>query len=307
MSTVPPVTVADAALAPDWELDFYARPVLEPDGRKRWELLICSTPPATADNEADAGGTFRWLRACPASSVNSVWLREAMEEALEEAGRRGFQPPVRIRCWRGSMRTMVQRAAEGLGLDVVPSRRCYALLDWLREREDAVYPAEPGFLAGPMPPDPQPIQPRAVPLPEAARGDRWDWATLPLGDLAEAAGWDIGFAALLPIPAAEANGAQPMVPGVRLFSRHRALAVAGWLSGLEPARLEISGDQLVLEAGLEERWLLATLPQAEAEAAAGVFASARETLRGLQFLAVQSHGDQPGFEGFWILRDMTGG
>jgi len=29
-----------AAPAPDWELDFYSRPILEPDGKKRWELLI---------------------------------------------------------------------------------------------------------------------------------------------------------------------------------------------------------------------------------------------------------------------------
>ena len=28
----------------DWELDFYSRPILEKDGKKRWELLIISTP-----------------------------------------------------------------------------------------------------------------------------------------------------------------------------------------------------------------------------------------------------------------------
>ena len=28
----------------DWELDFYSRPILEADGRKRWELLITATP-----------------------------------------------------------------------------------------------------------------------------------------------------------------------------------------------------------------------------------------------------------------------
>lgn len=31
----------DPGLAPDWELDFYSRPILDPDGKKRWELLIC--------------------------------------------------------------------------------------------------------------------------------------------------------------------------------------------------------------------------------------------------------------------------
>ena len=32
----------------DWELDFYSRPILEADGRKRWELLITATPAADA-------------------------------------------------------------------------------------------------------------------------------------------------------------------------------------------------------------------------------------------------------------------
>ena len=37
----------------DWELDFYSRPILEPDGKKRWELLISSTP------ELGGGEAFR--------------------------------------------------------------------------------------------------------------------------------------------------------------------------------------------------------------------------------------------------------
>ena len=27
----------------DWEVDFYSRPIIEVDGKKRWELLISST------------------------------------------------------------------------------------------------------------------------------------------------------------------------------------------------------------------------------------------------------------------------
>ena len=27
----------------DWELDFYSRPIIESNGKKRWELIICST------------------------------------------------------------------------------------------------------------------------------------------------------------------------------------------------------------------------------------------------------------------------
>jgi len=26
----------------DWELDFYSRPIIELNGKKRWELIICS-------------------------------------------------------------------------------------------------------------------------------------------------------------------------------------------------------------------------------------------------------------------------
>jgi len=27
----------------NWELDFYSRPIIESNGKKRWELIICST------------------------------------------------------------------------------------------------------------------------------------------------------------------------------------------------------------------------------------------------------------------------
>lgn len=282
----------------DWELDFYSRPVLEADGRKRWELLICSTPPAGAA----AQEPFRWLRVCPASSVNSVWLRDAIEAALADAQRQGFERPRRLRCWRGSMRTMVQRAAEALELELVPSRRCYTLVEWLRLREAEVYPSEPGALVGPLAPPAPPIRGVPVPLPEVARGDRWAWATLPVATLAEAEQWGAGFAGLLRLPAN--LDPEAAVPGIRLFSSHRALAMAGWLAGLEPVRLEVEGNQLVLEAGLEDRWLLTTLPGEEARMAAEAFAMARAQAGGLQFLAVQAEEREQALEGFWLLRDL---
>jgi len=287
--------------APDWELDYYSRPILEEDGKKRWELLICSTPEVPGPGEV-ASESFRWAKACPATSVNSIWLREALEAALAAAAAQGFGPPRRLRCWRGSMRTMVQRAAEGLGLELVASRRTYALVSWLQERERLVYPQEPGYMAGPLAPPPQALRPIAVPLPEEARGDSWAWATLPLGVLAAASEWEVGFAGLVPLP--EAGTAELPVPGIRLFSSTRALALAGWLAGLEPVRLEISGPQLVLEAGLEDRWLLTNLPAEEAEVATASFAAAREQAGGLQFLAVQASEQDQRFEGFWLLRDL---
>ncbi|QPN70183.1 Tab2/Atab2 family RNA-binding protein [Synechococcus sp. CBW1108] len=287
--------------APDWELDYYSRPILEADGKKRWELLICSTPEVGAGDDGTSH-QFRWVQTCPATSVNSIWLKEALEQALCAAEDQGFAPPRRLRCWRASMRTMVQRAAEGLGMELVSSRRTYALVSWLQERERSVYPQEPGYMAGPLAPPPQPLRPIAVPLPEAARGESWAWASLPLEALAGAGEWDLGFAGLVPLPSG--LEAEVPVPGIRLFSPSRALALAGWLAGLEPVRLEISGLQLVLEAGMEDRWLLTNLDQAEAGAAARAFAAARTQAGGLQFMAVQANEADQRFEGFWLLRDL---
>ncbi len=287
--------------APDWELDYYSRPILEADGKKRWELLICSTPEVGAGDDGTSH-QFRWVQTCPATSVNSIWLKEALEQALCAAEDQGFAPPRRLRCWRASMRTMVQRAAEGLGMELVSSRRTYALVSWLQERERSVYPQEPGYMAGPLAPPPQPLRPIAVPLPEAARGESWAWASLPLEALAGAGEWDLGFAGLVPLPSD--LEAEVPVPGIRLFSPSRALALAGWLAGLEPVRLEISGLQLVLEAGMEDRWLLTNLDQAEAGAAARAFAAARTQAGGLQFMAVQANEADQRFEGFWLLRDL---
>ncbi len=288
-------------VGPDWELDYYSRPILEADGKKRWELLICSTPEVGADGHSVDNG-FRWALNCPASSVNSLWLKEALEQALTAAQDAGLAPPRRLRCWRASMRTMVQRAAEGLGMELVPSRRTYALVTWLQERERSVYPDEPGYMAGPLAPPPSPIRPVPVPLPEAARGERWCWASLPVGALSGASDWETGFRSLIPVPAEVSPEA--MVPGIRLFGGVRALAMAGWLAGLEPVRLEIDGNQLVLEAGLEDRWRLGNLEEAEAQAAREAFTAAREQAAGLQFLAVQGRDSDQHFEGLWLLRDL---
>ena len=60
----------------DWELDFYSRPILEADGRKRWELLITSTPTLS-----DQDTPFRFIKCCPSGEVNSLWLTQALQDA----------------------------------------------------------------------------------------------------------------------------------------------------------------------------------------------------------------------------------
>ncbi len=286
----------DKRLQADWELDFYSRPVLEPDGKKRWELLIC--------NAMDSQGEepFRWEKRCPAEEVNSLWLAASLREALEAAEAEGWAAPKKIRCWRSSMGTMVQRAAAELDLDVIASRRTYALLDWLIERNRDLYPKQKGYLAGPLAPTPDPIPTPPVPLPDAVQGDAWSWASLPIGLLRDAKDWPMGFSGLLPV--AEAPDDTIPVPGLRLFSRKRALALAGWLGGLEPVRMLVENNQLLLEAGQDDRWLVTEMDADTTNAAQEALIRAREDGRGLQFISVQATPDDQRFEGFWMLRDL---
>ncbi len=280
----------------DWELDFYSRPILEPDGKKRWELLI------TSSQECSEVGFFRWVKICPAGEVNSLWLSNALEEALIDAQGKGWSKPMKLRCWRTSMKTMIKKAASKIDLEVIASRRTYALLEWLSEREKNFYPQEEGYLAGPLAPPASRILNQAVPLPEAVRGDAWSLASLPIGVLREAEEWPIEFSGLLPIN--ETLDENLLVPGLRLFSKARALALAGWLGGLEPVKLVIEGNQLLLEAGQEDRWIVTGLKSEEAKKTKENLLSTKINSQGLQFISIQTTPSDEKFTGFWMLRDM---
>ena len=287
-----------ATVGTDWELDFYSRPILESDGRKRWELLVTATP----DPEA-GGDPFRFAKRCPSGEVNSLWLASALREARDAALEAGLVAPRRLRCWRSSMRTMVQRAAAELDLEMIASRRTYALLDWLQQREQEVYPQEEGFMAGPLAPPPAPVTTPAVPLPEEVQGDAWSWAALPAQMLRDAGDWPMGFSGLLPLP--DGLDDEQTVPGLRLFSSSRALAMAGWLGGLEPVRLLVEGRQLVLEAGQDDRWLVSDLDAQAAEAITAALADSKQVGKGLQFIAIQASPEEQSFAGFWMMRDIA--
>ena len=91
----------------DWELDFYSRPILDADGRKRWELLITTTP-----SSEDGDTPFRFAKVCPSSEVNSIWLNTALAEAREHALQEGYGAPVRLpshnRLWNGRIQIVLK-------------------------------------------------------------------------------------------------------------------------------------------------------------------------------------------------------
>ena len=201
------------------------------------------------------------------------------------------------------MKSMVIRAAEDMNIEIVSSRRTYALQEWMSQREKDLYPNQEGYLVGPLAPPPAPILNQPLPLPEAVRGDAWSWASLPIGILGEAREWPMEFNGLLPIK----NGIDKSVPipGLRMFSKSRSLALAGWLGGLEPVKLVVVGSQLILEAGQDDRWLVTDLDRETAKAANQSLIKTRDQAGGLQFIAVQATPNEEFFSGFWILKDMA--
>ena len=283
--------------AADWELDFYSRPVIEADGKKRWELLITSTE--------DLSGVkpFKWEKICPASEVNSIWLTEAINEALEEAKSQGWECPSKLRCWRASMKTMIKKAAEKNNIEIISSRRTYSLIEWLNQREKDIYPKEEGYIAGPFAPKSTPMINQLLPLPEEARGDAWSFASLSIGSLREAEDWPIEFQGLIPIKESIDN--QILIPGLRLFSKNRSLAIAAWLGGLEPVKLSLEKNQLILEAGQSGRWLVTDLEKESVNDIKIDLENSKEKADGLQFISIQSKPEDSLFTGFWLLKDIS--
>ena len=121
-----------------WELDFYSRPILDENKKKQWEVLICETQTDTTES-LEKG--FRYTQFCPPNTVNSLWLREAIETAMEKAG----ETPSKIRFFRRQMNNMIVKACEDAGLVATPSRRTYTLNHWLNERQQNFYPNQEGY------------------------------------------------------------------------------------------------------------------------------------------------------------------
>ena len=150
----------------DWELDFYSRPIIEKNGKKRWELIISSS------KNFETEKIFLWNKICPANEVNSIWLTKALNEALNDAEREGWAKPLKIRFWRASMKSIIKKSIENIGIEALVSRRTYELFDRIEFLEQEIYPLEKGYVRGVLAPtftsnilnDPKP-------LPEAVRGD----------------------------------------------------------------------------------------------------------------------------------------
>ncbi|MBW3584764.1 MAG: Tab2/Atab2 family RNA-binding protein [Cyanobacteria bacterium 0813] len=281
-----------------WELDFYSRPIIDEREKKKWELLICQSPLNVSDK---AESLFRYSQFCPSSTVNSLWLADAIKDAIAAAPKR----PEKIRFFRRQMANMITKACDDLDIPAASSRRTLALSLWLEERMQNVYPADPGYKAAPNP-SVQFVPETPVALPDALIGEKWTFVSLPIAAFDEMSEWDIGFGEAFGLPMT-GMGPETQIPGLIIYSS-RAAALAGWMSGLELAFLKFESGppaRLVLDTGANDRWILANLRDAATEREAKGFEAAKNQAKKVHFLAIQSNPESESFAGFWLLHELT--
>ncbi|WP_424095564.1 Tab2/Atab2 family RNA-binding protein [Moorena producens] len=283
-----------------WELDFYSRPILDENQKKLWEVLICESP---LDINLSPETLFQYASWCPNQQVNSIWLGQALSDAIAKAQ----QPPTKIRFFRRQMNNMITKACNELNIPAQPSRRTYALERWLKQRIQDFYPNQPGY-------DPAAAassfvryqSPIPKPLPDALQGQKWAVVSLQAAAFEEMNEWDIDFGEAFPVSIMDIAPETP-IPGLIIFSQ-RAKPLAAWMSGLELSfvKLDTTDDKpkLLLETGANESWILANLTKSQILAEAKSFEEAKQKANFVHFLAVQSNPTSERFAGFWLCREL---
>lgn len=288
-------------MAKIWELDFYSRPILDENNKKVWEVLICESP---IYSDTNVNSLFKYTQFCPNQTVNSIWLKEAIEKAINEAG----ETPKKIRFFRRQMNNMITKACNDAGISAYASRRTYALNQWLNERITNFYPTQEGYdeKISQSTSVQYPVS-ESVVLPDAVKGDKKDkWALVSLEASAfnDMNQWDIAFGESFPLSMVDINPGTK-IPGLIMFSQ-RALPLAGWMSGLELCYLRLDKGEfprICLETGISESWILANIIDKQTSSEAEGFETKKKEANGIHFLAIQTSPESESFAGFWLLKE----
>ena len=201
------------------------------------------------------------------------------------------------------MKSIIKKSLEAVSIEALISRRTYDLFDRIAFLEKEIYPKEEGYVRGVLAPTFTSKQENTPqPLPEAVRGDALTISEISIGELKSAEKWPMEFGDVFPIQK-HLNDTN-LVPGLRLFSKDRSLALSAWFSCLEPIKLTIHKKQLLLEASEDDKWLVTDLPEKDANILRKKFSENKENSNGYQFIAIQSTPYIEKFAGFWILRDI---
>lgn len=273
-----------------WQADFYKRPLRNPKGEILWELFICQIP------EEIIYQSFS-----PLSEVNVEWLVSHLEIAIAQTGL-----PEAIQVFRPQSLTLFASAGQKLGIKVEATRRTSVLKQKLQERA-LQYPQYNNYTGENY----HPIaldKPPPLPLSENIWGDAWRFAAIGAGDI-EAAFGDRPIPIFqMPEEFLPINLSLPStiaIPGVVIDGGKKSMALARWLAEVQPVALNyIPGapDGLILEAGLVDRWVVATFEDPEVAAAGRIYQERQEFSQGLHFLLVQPDDSGMTYTGFWLLK-----
>ena len=271
-----------------WQADFYRRPLQDEAGKPLWELLIC-----------DAARTFEFSAVCSQSQANSTWVAHQFQQAQTQS------LPELIQVFRPQSLSLIQAAGKVLGIEVEATRRTAALKLLLQQRakEYSSLPNYTGEAYSPIALE----SPPPVPLPENLWGDGWRFASLPAGDIEEVfQGRPVPILSMpeLLLPLNLGLASTVPVPGVVIDGGRQSMRLARWLQDAKPFALNyIAGapDGLILEAGLADRWVVATFEDSEVKAAAEIYQQRQQLSQGLHFLLVQPDDSGMTYTGFWLL------
>ncbi|MEB3248035.1 MAG: Tab2/Atab2 family RNA-binding protein [Merismopediaceae bacterium] len=266
-----------------WQADFYHYGVSSLPGEELWHLTLC-----------DRLGNLLYTQTCPQREVSSHWLKIH----LQTLGQR--MPVEEIQIFRPQILNLFSLALEDLEISLIPTRRTLGLKTYLKEH----------YGDGALHIDSPPPQP----LPESLWGEQWRFAALPASDLMTVfQDYPIPYLDfpedLWPVNRGIAS--DRLIPGVIIYAGRQARYLGQWLASIGPVSLHYQAldlneaGGLVLEAGLSDRWIMATFNDGEMATNAQTFMNRQMEAQGLHFLLVQPDDSGMTTTGVWLLQHLA--
>jgi RNA-binding protein Tab2/Atab2 len=282
-----------------WQADIYRRPLRSELGEPLWELLVCDR---ASSNPPDQPPSFAFQAACPQSAATADWLRAQLQQAIAQAG----TSPQQIEAFRPQALALLAAACLPLGIEAVANRDVPVLKHWLqlRAREYTALAAYTAEVYDPLAID----RPPPVPLPELLLGHQWRFATIGASDFEQTLPYEpipIMFVAPERLPLRLGLPSTTPIPGMVIDAGRRSMALAQWLQQHQPAWISyVPGqpDGVVLEAGLCDRWIIATFEDREVAIAGRSFEQRKQASQGLHFILVQPDDSGMTYTGLWLLQ-----
>jgi hypothetical protein len=277
-----------------WQADFYRRPLQDEEGNPLWELAVCNSTLQ-----------FKFSLFCVQPEATADRLIQYLRQAADQAG---YLPRV-IQVFRPQTANLMALACQTLGIALEKTRRTSALKQWLQEQATE-FPEMANYTGQVY----EPVnleQPPPLPLPENLWGERWRFGAIAAGEL------EILFRHKpIPVKTMPAEwlplnlnlASTTAISGVIIDGGRQSLQLARWLQSVDPVALHyIPGrpNGLVLEAGLVDRWIIATFDDLEVSVAAQSYQTRLLNSQGLHFLLVQPDDSGMTYSGFWLLQDAS--